>query len=238
MRKVLKNIIRLLGFDIHRHGPRTAFIPCLVEMLHVNNIDTVLDVGANNGQFAIALRREGFSGKIVSFEPLPAAHKALTQKAEGDSGWVIAPPMAIGASEGERELNISGNIVSSSLLDMNNYHLEAAPNSEYIDHVTVRVSTLEEQYTHYCSKNSRVFLKLDVQGYEGRILSDMDSYRNRIDGIQVELSTAELYRGQETYLSLLRRLEKSGYHLHLLEPGLRSDETCRLLQFDAVLFRK
>ena len=70
-------------------------------------IDVVLDVGANTGQFAQALRAQGYHGHIVSFEPLSDAHAALVAAADSDPLWDVAERCAIGAQDGWAEINIS-----------------------------------------------------------------------------------------------------------------------------------
>lgn len=72
----------------------------LVRILDHHGIDVVLDVGANVGQYAARLRQGGWSGRIVSFEPLPDAHATLEAAAAPDALWEVAPRMALGASTG------------------------------------------------------------------------------------------------------------------------------------------
>ena len=89
----------------------------MVALRH-SHIDLVIDIGANEGQFAKELRAGGYSGRIVSFEPLSAAHRRLLQESNRDSAWHVHPRCALGDRLGEIELNISGNSVSSSILPM------------------------------------------------------------------------------------------------------------------------
>src|SRR5271163_4949912 len=77
---------------------------------------TMLDVGANSGQFARELRREGYAGTIVSFEPLSQAHADLARAASRDSHWTVMPRMALGDAAGRAAINVSRNLASSSLL--------------------------------------------------------------------------------------------------------------------------
>ncbi|EED36447.1 conserved hypothetical protein [Luminiphilus syltensis NOR5-1B] len=78
-------------------------------------IDTVFDIGVNIGQFAQELRSVGFFGKIISFDPLTTAHAQLTIAAARDQEWLVYPRSAVGNEDGEIEINIAGNSVSSSV---------------------------------------------------------------------------------------------------------------------------
>ncbi len=80
-------------------------------------ITTVLDVGANVGQFAELLRLMGYRGKIISFEPLRAAYQELAAKAAADGNWE-AHNFALGMQCGHATINVSNYSVLSSLLPL------------------------------------------------------------------------------------------------------------------------
>ncbi len=52
-------------------------------------VSLVLDVGAFVGRFAMRVRKAGFRGKIVSFEPNPELHENLKSVSAGDPAWQI-----------------------------------------------------------------------------------------------------------------------------------------------------
>src|SRR5215470_6869482 len=114
----------------------------LLSHLRRSETDVVLDVGANSGQFALALFNAGFTGRIISFEPLSLAHAALSEAAQNHPDWEIAPRCALGAAVGSAVINIAGNSFSSSLRPMLERHLAAAPQSAYVGSETVHVETL------------------------------------------------------------------------------------------------
>lgn len=70
--------MRSRGIDL---APFNQFDPdfVLLDALSRSEVATVLDVGANRGQFAEWLFAYGFKGAIHSFEPLPEAYAALQQ---------------------------------------------------------------------------------------------------------------------------------------------------------------
>jgi hypothetical protein len=109
---------RLAGFELVRHPSRGA--APLADFLERFQIDTVLDVGANVGQYGSALRAGGYSGRIVSFEPNPEAFRLLAARAARDGSWE-AVCVGLGAEDGAAELNVSGFSVFSSMLRTTQY---------------------------------------------------------------------------------------------------------------------
>ena len=107
------------------------------------DIDLVLDVGANVGQFASEIRQNGFAGQIVSFEPLGDAYAELQQACAHDSMWDAYPRCALGDHEGEVEINVAANSESSSILPMLELHRNAAPQSVYKGVEKVVLNTLD-----------------------------------------------------------------------------------------------
>ena len=89
-------------------------------MLKAHEVNLVFDIGANAGQFAQSLRELGYRGRIVSFEPQSEAREQLERAASVDPLWEVAPKAAIGPEDGEIELNLAANSISSSLLPMLN----------------------------------------------------------------------------------------------------------------------
>src|SRR5947207_3024700 len=111
-----RKILWSFGWNISRYNVHSSEWMCIVRMLVTHKVSVVLDVGANEGQYAQALRQHGFAGRIVSFEPVRSAHRKLEAVAKGDSLWVVPPPVAIGNDQGSIKINVSKNGVSSSVL--------------------------------------------------------------------------------------------------------------------------
>ena len=237
VKRFVRNFIRRTGWDIKRFNPQSSEAAQLIQQLRTHQIDTVFDVGANTGQFATMLRDAGFSGRIVSFEPSSAAYAILSSRARRDADWIIAPRVALGDHEGTIMLNLAGNSASSSLLPMLQSHVSAAPESHYIGSEMVDLRTLDSIGAELVSESERVFVKLDVQGFEHKVLQGADRFLRRIKGIQLELSLVPLYEGESLFHPMLHDLEDRGYELWSLVPGLVDRKTGRLLQLDAIFFR-
>ncbi len=221
------------GFDIARESFKRRF----VHALHLRGVDAVLDIGANSGQFAVALRRAGFTGRIISVEPLQDAYRALERACDRDPAW-RAHRAAVGAEPGTLTMNVSGNSVSSSALPMLARHADAAPVSQYVGTEEVTATTVDELVDEYDLKPESALLKIDVQGYERPVLDGAAATLERFAAIRTEMSLAPLYEGQVLLTDLLVELRDRGFELWLLEPGFVEPATGRLLQADGVFFRR
>jgi hypothetical protein len=101
MKKLLKNIIHSIGYDIHRLDISSRPEYQLYKSLENFKIDLVLDIGANEGQFVSELRSVGYKDKIISFEPLSDAHEISAEKSRQDDAWIVHERCAIGDYEGK-----------------------------------------------------------------------------------------------------------------------------------------
>jgi FkbM family methyltransferase len=201
-------------------------------------INLVLDVGANEGQFGRSLRNFGYQGKIISFEPLSQAHKELVRVTGRDSNWAVAPKMAIGHTSSEVTINVAANLESSSILPMSSLHSDAAPTSRYTTTETVALKTLDDAAIHYLFPDSITFVKIDTQGFEAEVLAGATNVLSRAVGVQLEMSLAELYEGQSGYLDLIQFMTSRGFMLVELIPGFSDPRTGHLLQTDGIFVKK
>ncbi len=241
IRQRARAIVRRFGFDVVRYDP-LAGVPLLAPalrrracLLSTFGIDLVLDVGANTGQFGRELRALGYRGRIVSFEPLSSAFSVLARAARADGRWE-ALHMALGDANGTAEMHIAANSVSSSLLPMLPAHLAAAPNSGYVGSEPTPVRRLDSLFDRICSPAERVFLKVDAQGYERRILEGAPL--ERIQTLQLEMSLIPLYEGEWLFRELYELLEEKGYTLVFIEPAFADERTGQVLQIDGIFHRE
>ena len=183
------------------------------------------------------LRELGYRGRIVSFEPLAAAHATLSEEARSDPNWNIAPRLALGERNGAVELKISANSVSSSLLAMLPSHLAAAPESAPCAVETVPLATLDDALAPFLGADETALLKIDVQGAEDRVLAGSACTLPRIAAIQAELSLVPLYEGQALMHDIVELLRGRGYELADVQPAFIDPRDGRLLQLDGLFLR-
>lgn len=237
LQHTLRKLAWKVGYDVHRFDAETSGLVRRRQLLKTYGIDVVLDVGANEGQYASELRDDiGYRGKIVSFEPLSSAYQKLAKLAAADSRWQTVN-CALGEQPGEQQINVSDNSVSSSLLDILPAHTASAPGSEYVARETIRVDTLDALFDDYCSADDNVYLKIDTQGFERQVLTGAEQSLSRVNTIQLEMSLAPLYAGELLFPDMLSLLVGMGYTPVSLEPGFTNLDTGQLLQVDGIFHR-
>lgn len=236
-KRSVKRALHAMGIEAHRFHPSTSPLARLMAAMRSFDIDLVIDIGANEGQFAKELRAGGYSGRIVSFEPLAAAHQRALELSKNDASWQVHPRCALGDRMGEIELNVSGNSVSSSVLPMLASHSDAAPESVYRGHETVSLITLDSVAPAYLDGAQAPFLKIDTQGYEWQVLDGALATMPMVKGVQMELSLVPLYEGQHLWRECIERLESEGFVLWALDSVFVDAANGRNLQWDGLFFR-
>lgn len=199
--------------------------------------DWVLDVGANTGQYRATLRRQGYTGDILSFEPLSDAHARLCVKATEDPRWEIYPRCALGRAAGETSIHIAGNSVSSSLLPMLELHASAAPDSIYIGSELTPVKTLDAALAGRAIAQRRVYLKIDTQGFEAEVLAGARATLSAVQALELEVSLRPLYADQPTWQDLSDVLRDAGFVLTEIHNAFSDPRSGELLQIDACFAR-
>lgn len=236
MKNFIKQRLRAAGYEIVGRSAFMAPEGLRSALLEAYGISLVIDIGANVGQFASTLRGLGYKGRMVSFEPLSSAFAILEEKCSSDAKW-SAYNYAIGDFDGTSTINIAGNSQSSSLLSMKALHEAAAPESRYLGTEEITVRRLDGLFSKLYASGESVFLKIDTQGFEKRVLSGAQSILPLIDTIQLEMSFFPLYDDEMLFPEMYGHLKSNGYELVSIIPGFSEQGSGRLLQADG-LFRR
>lgn len=199
--------------------------------LENSQIKSVIDVGANVGQFGLDIRRHGFEGLIVSYEPVQETFESLSKTIRKYQPWK-AFQLGLGASESERTINVSGNSgLSSSILRMGSLHLKNFPDSGTVAKQNISISTIDKQLEDLELKAHEIMLKLDVQGYESEVLKGASLSLSRIPLCYLEVSLIPLYEGEDSFLPILSQLSKFGHEVIDVFRGIKANNG-QLLQLD------
>jgi FkbM family methyltransferase len=202
-------------------------------------INCVLDVGANTGQFALGLRRAGYEGHIISFEPVGAAYARLRAAAERDPAWSVLN-FALGSANCEATINVTSNSDLSSLLTPNPYSQERfGKKMELVgtEEVTVRRldSVLYDVAGHVA--RPRFYLKMDTQGYDLETFAGLGESADLMLGLQSEVSTLPIYHEMPPLTEAVRVYEARGFEIAGMYPVGWDKPTGRVLEFDCVMVR-
>lgn len=232
----IQSFANLMGVTVRRY-PAGDDLFRVVTLMQTVGVTVLLDIGANDGGHARAVRRLGYGGRIASFEPTSSAWQRLDRAAVSDPMWDIFP-WAVGDADQDVKIGVAGNAGhSSSVLPMLETHALAAPDSKYVSSENVQMVRLDSVWDAVVAEADIPFIKIDVQGAEGLVLDGASTSLDRVVGVQTELSLAALYDGQTDYQEVLDRLTSRGFALAGVIPGFSDPRTGRMLQFDGIFIR-
>jgi FkbM family methyltransferase len=167
---------------------------------------TVIDVGANKGQFAAFAQARWPGAQLVCFEPLPGPRRRL-EAVTGGRAEVHA--FALGAVDGEAQMHIASREDSSSLLPLGDTQKRLFSMTE--DRTApVPVRRLDGVVKKGALAQPSL-LKIDVQGFEYEVLQGASGLLGAIDSIYVECSSVELYSGQRLAQDIAAFLAQFGF---------------------------
>lgn len=179
----------------------------LIDFIEDREIDTVIDVGANVGQFGEFLRKGGYRGKIVSFEPTKSAYETLSKKAQADGAWETHH-CGLGAASGTAILHASQLSVFNSILQLSGV-AKLHDNRMTVDHTEeIAINTLDEVVG---SLPGKILLKIDTQGYEKQVMEGAPQVMARAAGILLELPVIRTYEGEWQFHDALKYMSEAGF---------------------------
>jgi len=229
----IKNIIKkLLGRETQAMYKKNAFFEFIKP-------DFVFDVGANVGGSGIEYISSGFTNPIYSFEPVSHLFDKLKNASKDHENWT-AFNIGIGDKKETLKINVSGGHGgASSFLKMTSGFLSIAPDQAIIKEESVDVLTLDEFYSSNNIDAKRIFLKIDVQGFEMNVLKGAEMLlKSNIIGLKIETSIVKQYVDEVDIFDVLPFLLERDFAVHSIVPGWRNPITKELLQVDIYLFRK
>lgn len=198
-------------------------------------LKTVVDVGANRGQFTLTARHHAQEANIIAFEPLQEAAEVFAEVFQADPG-VELHRCAIGSREGEVVMHVSRADDSSSLLPISDLQQQLFPGTQEKGTRKVNVTPLDaalfpEQI------HAPALLKIDVQGYELEVLKGSALLLGYFEFLLVECSYKELYTGQALADEVVCFMKTAGFGL-LERCNLVCDEHGEPIQADFFFRRK
>ena len=235
IKNLAKRLTWRLGYDVMARGSRGRVV--LIDTLQplLARVQTVLDVGANKGQFRDYLRQEiGYGKCIISFEPNPDDYEVCRCRAEGDAMWEVYP-WALGSSEGELSLNIMQDTVFSSF-HAPRADVVALTGNEVVRKVRVPVRTLDNVIPALGIDLTATYLKCDTQGFDLEVFRGARQTLNDVVAIQTEVSLLPIYEDTPDFLSAISELTSLGFAIAALSPV--AYDRGAVIEYDCVLLNK
>lgn len=230
----IKKPLNKLGIDLVRYRPQYtlggyAYIPTL-------GIRTVIDAGAHAGEFARMIKKLLPGASVIAFEPLKEVFKELENSTRGMAGVKIMN-YALGDTDGTLEINHNDYSQSSSLLPMAELHKQAFPESAGSRTETVEVRRLDS-LLNPGNVEPEILFKIDVQGYEDKVIAGAENLIARTRAILIEVSFQKLYESQPLFDDIYLMLKERGFiymgNLYQLDSPVDGSA----LQADALFIRK
>ncbi len=210
LKQMLRAAVNQVGFDIVRlnRSPRET----LLGLSH-KNMSAVIDVGANQGQFARMITNFFPQAELYCFEPLDGPFRELSSWAATMQGRVHCFQLALGEQTGEMEMHMhEEHTPSSSLLAATATCHDLYPQTVAEHLTTIKVSTLDKELEGILeSVSGKILLKLDVQGFEDRVLRGGQGVMSRCHAVILEVCLDPLYDGQANFRGLSEMLHEAGF---------------------------
>lgn len=232
---------KLLNRWATKAGYGLAPLPAKSERLEIHlgrlfaqlGVNCVLDVGANQGQYGRFLRRWGYKGHIISFEPVTADFELLEAAASSEPKWDTYQ-LALGEVETTAEINVMSDSLFNSFLDPNDFIIGQGLRVNSTESVQVR--PLDRVVRPLLAELEKpvLYLKLDTQGYDLKVLAGAAGIMEQVVALQTELSVKPVYEQMPYYLDSIAALEKLGFEVTGLFPIAR-DNALRVIEFDCVM---
>jgi len=240
----VRNLVRRQGWDVVRTTSRnpyhlderylTAF---RAEVVGGGQISLVLDIGAAKGEYAASLRREGYRGRIICFEPQSKQAAAIRERFASVAGIEVFR-CALGSKPGLTDLLVSENRDSSSILRVSTVSVDAEPLTRQTSSETVEVTTLDSLVDALILPADHVWMKVDVQGFEAEVLKGGRETLRRVAFVELELSIVPVYEGQPLIGEVLGLMREADFELVALGSPWCSSKTGQILQMDGVFRRR
>ncbi len=211
----LRKLAKVLANSGYRASLRRAGVAAATEhepLLKTLSFATVVDIGANRGQFSLVARRCFPEARIIAFEPLAGAAERFRTALHNDP-LVTLHQVAIGPNEGAATMHVAADDDSSSLLPISDLQQSLFAGTREVATEAIQVESLACRIKADDLKGPAL-LKIDVQGYELPVLKGCGALLSQFANVYVECSFVELYMGQALAADVIDYLYAHGFDMH------------------------
>lgn len=251
-RKFIKKILQeVTQHDFHRIGTSSfAFISrdkqfedgwflyqnCLRAMIQRLDVNLIVDIGANMGQFGQQIR-SFYNGEIISFEPISSVFQTLKQVIQFDPKW-NAYQYALGSRNSTETMHVTHRTEFSSFLLPNSFAQQQFGSSTHERQPEeVAVRRLDELLSEIATdlSDKRLFVKMDTQGFDLEVFRGMQNILPQVVALQSEVSLLPLYREMPHWTESIVQYEKAGLQVIGMFPVSRNGQ--QIIEYDCVMAR-
>lgn len=193
---------------------------------------TVVDVGANIGQFAVASNRLFQGAAVFPIEPDPRVAEQLSKNI-GLPGAENVRVTALGDSIGTMTFNVNRDPQVSSLLPMGEDRIKSFPDSKVVEKIAVPVTTLDALFDGVMLAEP-ILLKIDVQGFEDRVIAGAEVFLERVRWVLMEVAFSKLYEGESDFELIVDLMKKHGFRFVRPMNFHISPKTSEIIEMDAL----
>lgn len=224
----IKKILRKFGYDVRRYHS-------FWDTVSLQKIQTVLDIGANNGEFSKEIFAHVPNAQVYAFEPLADCFATMQKALEGNSRF-HALQTALGDTSGETTIQRSSFHPSSSLRTMAALHKTLYPKTAGVQMETIHIARLDD-VAKDMKLEGNVMIKIDVQGFEDKVIAGGTETFKKASLVLIETSFVELYEGQPLFGDIHDQLRALGFLYHGAAAEHRNLKTGELLYQDSIFVR-
>lgn len=202
-----------------------------------SKVNTVIDIGANIGEFTSIFAELFPDSMVYAFEPLPDCFEELTKVTKQYQGRVKAFNIALGSQTGSFEFHKSSWAPASSFREMSELHKRNYPHSAGSDILTVPMQTLDNVFQDIVLEDNTL-IKMDVQGFEDEVIKGGIEVIQRASILVIECSLQKTYEGEPMFNGIHDLLRQMGFEYRgSLKQSVRKDDDS-FLQADCVFIMK
>lgn len=208
MKILLKKVLKFFGYEVHKVTHHVFSYEWVKNM----NINSIIDVGANQGQFALDISQHFPNVVIYSFEPIKDIYNILIDKTK----HLNIKTFNLGLGDKNEKLYINHTIygnATSSILEMSENHKNNFPEFVNTKKEEINLITLDEFFQKNSLKKN-IFLKIDVQGYEDKVLIGGENMLKHVKIVQMETTFMEMYKGEKLFDYYLTFMKNNGFELY------------------------
>jgi len=236
---IARAIARHLGYDIFRLKRQARIETHLAVLLPHLGVNVVVDAGANAGQYGRLLRKVGYTGRIISYEPLARVFTELEMAAKGDAAW-LTRRYALGSQKGSATIRMSPDTSWSSLRRFSDFGKKRFTEQDR-DAVEeqIEVVRLDADLPGLIADIAapRIYLKMDTQGFDLEVFAGAKGVLGSIVGLQSEVAFQQIYDGVPGYRDALETFDNAGFAVTGLFPVKRDRKSLRMIEMDCVMRR-